>query len=96
MGGAEVSRDYYAKRLAKELDIPYAEALRRVRAQQATVEPPLDHIEVYGSWCNDDTADLTVWCTRCERHVLDGPETMRWPDLATIVEGHECSPEAAS
>lgn len=33
-----MSRDYHAKRLAKELDIPYAEALRRVRQARAVVE----------------------------------------------------------
>lgn len=33
-----VSRDYHAKRLAKELDIPYAEALRRVRQTREVVE----------------------------------------------------------
>ena len=60
----------------------------------AVVSRPLDHIEVYGSWCNDDTADLTVWCTRCKRHVSDGPGTMRWPELVAIVESHDCSSEA--
>jgi hypothetical protein len=30
-----VSRDYRAKRLARQLDIPYAEALRRIREQDA-------------------------------------------------------------
>lgn len=33
-----MSRDYHAKRLAKELDIPYAEALRRVRQARVAVE----------------------------------------------------------
>lgn len=43
MVGDEVSRDYFAKRLAKELDIPYAEALRRVRQARAReTEPPAD------------------------------------------------------
>jgi hypothetical protein len=29
-----MSRDYHAKRLARDLDIPYAMALRRIRAAQ--------------------------------------------------------------
>jgi hypothetical protein len=36
-----VSRDYHAKRLAKEQGIPYAEALRRVR-QAREAQPPAE------------------------------------------------------
>lgn len=36
-----MSRDYLAKRLARQQGIPYAEALRRVQANAAT-EPPLE------------------------------------------------------
>jgi hypothetical protein len=41
-----VSRDYHAKRLAKELGIPYAEALRRVRAERAhtATDPPPENV----------------------------------------------------
>lgn len=40
-----MSRDYAAKRLAKELDIPYAEALRRARAGATVEAPPVQNPE---------------------------------------------------
>lgn len=49
--GRLVSRDYDAKRLAKALDIPYTEALRRVRVARQ------EHLDVEGFRLPVDESD---------------------------------------
>jgi hypothetical protein len=46
----------------------------------------------YGSWCNDNSADLVLWCSTCNTEVAsfnsyDDGETP-WERIAEVVAAH--------
>jgi hypothetical protein len=49
----------------------------------------LSTFDVYGIWCNDDTADLGMWCNRagCD-YGCDATDTTSLAELVRLADAH--------